>query len=105
MGGLQWPKLIHRQKRENQWGDFETETEQNEDRAVGRGVSAQGRVIFGHSGSGRDAGARGDWGMRKDKDESDAHWTVLVFLVKTDMTSSAEAVGRVLGVKTIQCRL
>lgn len=27
--GLQWPKLIHRQKRKNQWGDFETETEQN----------------------------------------------------------------------------
>lgn len=23
--GLQWPKLIHRQKRKSQWGDFETE--------------------------------------------------------------------------------
>lgn len=32
------------------------------------------------------------------------HWVVFVFPVKTDTAVSAEAVGRVLGMKTIQCR-
>lgn len=31
--------------------------------------SAQGRVIFGHSGLGREARSQEDWGMWKDRDE------------------------------------
>lgn len=83
-------------------GEVEAETGQNKDIELVRGVCQcrQGRVVFGRNGSGGDARAGGDWECGKIKMRV-MHW---VILVKTD-TMLAEAVGRVLEIKTIQCRL